>query len=256
MSFSKIFVILVFCWSSLGVFAQKFSLGIKAGVLGTYTNFPDAKDTLKTGVKFGYNFGGLISFPLKRNCAFVSEAGFSRQGRSYTYGPDQDKWTNTYNFIDLSMALRKHFHWNLIKHISTDWFFNVGPNINYWLSGTAKMTPYFGRQQHYTLAFDQTGQAFDKIYITNVNRWLYGINVGIGFSAVTLKNQKIVTELRMTWGQTYLGQRNSEYISGVAGILDEVSMKCNLKVLNFSVAYIFDRDIQKGRMGKSTKKIK
>ena len=256
MSFSKIFVIVLFCSTSLGVFAQKFSLGLKAGILGAYTNFPDAKDTLKSNVKLGFNVGGLISFPLKRNCAFVAEGGFSQQGRSYTYGPDHDKWSGTYNFVDMSMALRKNFHWNLIKHVSTDWFFNVGPNINYWLSGTAKMTPYFGKQQHYTLAFDQTGQAYDKIYMTNVNRWLYGINVGIGFTATTLKNQRIMTELRMTWGQTYLGQKNSEYISGVAGILDEVSMKCNLKVLNVSVAYIFERDIQKGRMGKSTKKIK
>jgi len=256
MRLSKIAVVFLFCSTSLGVFAQKFSLGVKAGVLGVYTNFPDEKDTLKSNIKLGFNVAGLISFPLKRNCAFVAEAGFSQQGRSYTYSPTGDKWSGTYNFLDASMALRKYFHWNLIKHVSTDWFFNVGPNINYWLSGTARMTPYFGRQQHYTLAFDQTGQEFDKIYLKNENRWLYGINVGIGFTATTLRNQKILTELRMSWGQTYLGQRNSEYISGVAGIMDEVSMKCNLKVLNVSVAYIFDRDIQKGRMGKSTKKIK
>jgi len=256
MSLSKIVVVLAFCLSSLGVFAQKFSLGLKAGVLGVYTNFPDAKDTLSSGVKLGYSVAGLISFPLKRNCEFIAEGGFSKQGRSYTYVPDKDKWSGTYNFVDLSMAVRKYFHWNLIKHISTNWFFNVGPNINYWLSGTAQVTPYIGRQQHYTLAFDQTGQEYNKVYIKDENRWLYGINVGIGFSAMTLKNQKIVTELRMTWGQTYLGKRNSEYISGVAGLMDEVNMKCNLKVVNLSVAYIFDRDIQKGRMGKSTKKVK
>src|ERR1043165_9721894 len=128
MSLAKIIVIPVFCLSSLSGFAQKFSLGLKAGLLGVYTNFPDAKDTLHSGVKLGYNVAGLISFPLKRNCAFIAEAGFSQQGRSYTYTPTGDKWTGTYNFLDASMALRKYFHWNLIKHISTDWFFNVGPN--------------------------------------------------------------------------------------------------------------------------------
>lgn len=256
MSFSKIVVVVAFCISSLSVFAQKFSLGLKAGVLGVYTNFPDSKDSLKTGVKPGFNVGGLISFPLKRNCAFVAEGGFSQQGRSYTYEPNKDKWSGTYYFVDMSMAVRKYFHWNVIKHISTDWFFNAGPNINYWLGGKARMTPYYGIQQNYQLAFDQTGAEYSKIYMTNLNRWLFGLNVGIGFTATTLKNQKILTELRMTWGQTYLGQRHSEFITGVPGIMDEVSMKCNLKVLNVSVAYIFDRDIQKGRMGKSTKKIK
>lgn len=256
MSSAKILLLSVLCACSFTVTAQKFSYGLKAGVLGVYTNFATpASDTFKTDIKLGWNVGGLISFPMKRNCAFQVEGGFSQQGRSYHYGPNGDQWNSTYHFIDLSMALRKHFQLKLLKHIATNWFVNVGPNINYWLDGTTTLTPYFGIKQNYSVVFDAVpNQAYDKVFVTNANRWLYGINLGIGFSVVTLKNQKIVTELRMTWGQTYLGQKNSEYISGTAGIMDEVSMKCNLKVLNVSVAYIFDRDIQKGRMGKSTRK--
>lgn len=257
MIFFRTLVLFTLSTSSLAAYAQKFSYGVKAGLLGVYTNFSDQRDTLKSGVKLGFSVGGLISFPMKKECSFQVEGGFSQQGRSYKYGPSGDKWSGTYQFIDLSMALRKNFKLKIGKNLATNWFVNAGPNINYWIGGTGKLVPYMGRTQNYSLAFDTPpGAEYTKIYMTNLNRWLYGINVGIGFSAVTLKNQKIITELRMTWGQTYMGQKNSEYINGVNGISNELSLKCNLKVLNLSVAYIFDRDIQKGKLGKSTKKVK
>ncbi len=242
---------------SLGAAAQKFSLGLKAGVLGVYTNFPDSSDTMKTAIKPGFSAAGFISFPLKKNYSFQAEGGFSQQGRSYKYGPNGDKWSGTYQFVDLAMTLRKNFKLRIKKDIATNWFVNVGPNINYWLSGTGSLIPYIGIHQHYALALDASpGPMYTKIYVTNINRWLYGLNIGIGFSAVTRKNQKIVTEIRLTWGQTYLGRRDSEYVNGVAGIRNELNLKSNLKVLNLSVGYVLDRDIQKSRMGKSTKKIK
>ncbi|MBI3482251.1 MAG: PorT family protein, partial [Bacteroidetes bacterium] len=226
-------------------------------VLGVYTNFPDQRDTLKSRIKLGFSVAGFVSFPMKKNCSFQAEGGFSQQGRSYTYGPSGDKWSSTYQFIDLSMALRKNFKLKIIKNIGTNWFVNAGPNINYWIGGKGSLVPYVGRTQNYSFAFDTPpGPDYTKIYLNNINRWLYGINIGIGFSAVTLKNQMILTELRMTWGQTYVGQKGSEFINGVNGIGDELSLKCNLKVLNLSVAYVFDRDLQKGKMGKSTKKVK
>jgi hypothetical protein len=258
MSFGKIFrflILFVLCISSVAASAQKFSLGLKAGVLGAYTNFAGAKDTLKSGVKLGFNVGGLISFPLKKKYSFVAEGGFSQQGRNYKSKLHQDTWNNTYNFIDLSMALRKNFHWKLLKNISTDWFVNVGPNINYWLNGKVRVGSG-AFHQNYPIDFDASGQSFDKIYVKDENRWLFGLNLGVGFSAVTKRSQRINTELRLTWGQTYLGKKDSEYLAGIAGVQDELNMKCNLKVLNFSVSYIFERDIQKGRMGKSTKKVK
>ena len=94
------------------------------------------------------------------------------------------------------------------------------------------------------------------MYLNNTNRWLYGLNLGIGFNARTLKNQKILTELRLTWGQTYLGQPNSESVGGVVAISEDLSLKCNLKIINFSIAYIFDKDIRESKMGKSNKKLK
>ena len=240
-------------------FTQKFSFGAKAGVLTSYTNFGEqpGKENFSSDVKLGYSVAGLIGFPLKNRYSFVAEAGFTQQGRKYTYKPNGDSWNSTYYFTEFSMALRKNFKLKIKENINTDWFVNFGPNINYWLGGQGSMDPYFGIHQSYAYIFDKVpDQSYTNIYLNNINRWMFGLNFGIGFTATTLKNQKILAELRMTWGQTYLGQQNSESLGGTPHIMDEMSLKCNLKVLNLSVAYIFDKDIQKSRMGKSTKKVK
>src|SRR5258707_9135796 len=127
MSSLRICVLFIFSASSFVAIAQKFSYGAKAGVLGVYTNFSDQRDTLKTGVKLGFSVGGLISFPMKKNTSFIAEGGFSQEGRSYKYGPSGDKWSGTYQFIDLSMAVRKNFKLKILKHIASDWFVNAGP---------------------------------------------------------------------------------------------------------------------------------
>jgi hypothetical protein len=265
MSFSRIFRIFAFVAISLGsisVFAQKFSLGLKAGVLGAYTNFSDRRDTLKSNVKLGFNVGGLIMFPLKNRYSFMAEGGYSQQGRSWTYKPNDARWTSTYYFADLSMALRRDFRLKILKNVPSKWFFTVGPNINYWIGGRGKFIPHqgpgspAGLTQNLQIVFDKPpSTAYQTLYINNENRWLWGVNLGVGVTFTTLKNQRILTELRMTWGQTYLGDKKSESLYNLTAA-DNMDLKCNLKVLNLSVAYIFERDIQKGRMGKSTKKVK
>ena len=242
-----------FCSSTLH--AQKFSLGAKAGLLLTYPNFADAVDHQNTTsrLKPGFSVGGLIIFPLKNKYSFETEAGFSQQGRSVKFTNIGTHYNiSTYYFADFSMALRKTFPLKIKENVATNWFFNIGPNVNYWISGKGRIDTDNGITQHYTIVFDKTpGIEYDKMYMNDVNRWLFGLNIGIGFNATTLKNQKIVTELRMTWGQTYLGKSNSASLNLPIFQTEQQSMKFNLKVINLSVAYIFDKDIRKAKKGKS-----
>jgi hypothetical protein len=234
---------------------QKFSLGAKAGILAAYTNFAEETDKSKSNVmlKPGYSVAGIIDFPLKKSYSFQAEAGFSQQGRVISFSSDQQKNTSTYNFIDLAMGLRKSFNFNIKKDIASQWFVNIGPNINYWVSGNGRIDTEFGIPQDYSIVFNQTGTAYDKMYMNGVNRWLFGLNLGLGFNVTTLRNQRFITELRLTWGQTYLGNTNSAFWNNIS-FQGQESMKFNLKVLNFSVAYVFDKDIKLAKKGKSTKK--
>jgi hypothetical protein len=252
------FLITVLC--SFGSQAQKFSLGAKGGLLLTYPNFADPVDHQNTTslIKPGFSLGGLISFPLKNKYSFVTEAGFSQQGRSVKFTNIGTHYNiSTYYFADLSMALRRTFRLKIKENVATNWFLNIGPNINYWLSGNGRIETDNGITQKYTIVFDKTpGIEYNKMYMNNVNRWLFGLNVGAGFTATTRKNQKIVTEFRVTWGQTYLGKSNSASLNLPVFQTEQQSMKFNLKVINVSVAYIFDKDLRKAKKGKSDLKKK
>lgn len=253
----KCAVILLVFYPSFS-FSQKFSLGLKGGITASLTNFADQsdRDIFKTGIKPGFSAAALIAFPMKKEYSFQTELGFAQQGRTYTYKPNGDQWSSTYNFAEASMLLRKNFRLKIKENISTNWFVDIGPNVNYWLGGTGGMIPYFGIHQHYTVVFDQTpDQSYTKIFINNENRWLYGLNIGVGASGKIRSDQRILVELRLIWGQTYLGTKTSETIGGTPGIQDELSLKCNIKSLNLSIAYIFDRDLKKSNKGKSTIKL-
>jgi len=252
----QVYLLVIFIsFCSLALQAQKFSLGAKAGLLLTYPNFADAVDHQNTTsrLKPGFSAAGLIIFPLKNKYSFETEAGLSQQGRSVKFTNIGTHYNvSTYYFADLSMALRKTFPLKIKENVATNWFFNIGPNVNYWLSGKGRIDTDNGITQHYTIVFDKTpGIEYDKMYMNNVNRWLFGLNIGLGFNATTMRNQKIVTELRMTWGQTYLGQSNSASLNLPVFQTEQQSMKFNLKVINLSVAYIFDKDIRKAKKGKS-----
>ncbi len=150
------------------------------------------------------------------------------------------------------MMLRRSYQLHIAKNIPTNWFLNIGPNINYWISssGTIQVDP--GVSQKFTGVFNKTPEpVYEKMYLNNINRWLFGLNIGIGFNASTL--QKIVTELRFTWAGTYLGKKNSATMN-ILGFED--NLKASLNVLNLSVAYVFDKDRNDSKKGKSTLKLK
>jgi len=250
------FILLCLVLPSFRTYAQKFTIGGKAGVLISWPAFGDKEDKKIFGSSphLGFSVAGLINFPLKNRYSFQAEGGFSRQGRIVTYNADTWKNNCTYYFADMNMMLRRSFQLRIVKNTPTNWFLNLGPNINYWISssGTVKADP--GVSQNFTGVFNKTPEpTYDKMYLNNINRWLFGLNLGIGFNATTVRKQKIMTELRFTWVGTYLGKKNSATMN-ILGFQD--NLKASLNVLNLSVAYVFDKDRKEIKTGKSTLKIR
>jgi hypothetical protein len=243
--------------SCLLVNAQEFSLGVKAGPIVSLSVIADKFDSeaFSQQLKFGYAGGGLISFPLKDNYYFVVEGGLSQRGRKIL--SNDDTWTNvsTYYFGDASMMLRKAFPFQLKQNIPSKWFINIGPHISYWMGGKGKIgTTKF---QEYTIVFEPmpvqppgTGADFDKMYYSNINRWLFGVDIGVGFVAPLKRKQKIMTELRFTSGHTFYGDTNSAQWRTL-GFSD--NLRANEKFLTISAAYIFEFNLKEGKMGKSNK---
>lgn len=236
---------------------QKYSLGVKAGPLINWASFGDKedRDNFSNGVKLGYSAGVVVSFPLKHDFDFFAEGGYSQKGRRLKF--QSDTWVNnsTYKFVDLTMLLRKSYTFRLEKNIPSQWYFNIGPEVSYWLGGKGSIAVE-GPGYPYTIVFDKEPDAsFKTMYMNDVNRWLFGLAIGVGFRAPLLRNQHINTEIRFVSGHTYLGNKDSSHIEILTF---EDTMKTNLKVININVSYTLDFDVQQSRKGKSTldKKIK
>ena len=250
---TRFIVILVISTFALESPGQNYSLGLKAGPTATWTSFANlpVNEQFDTGVKFGYTIAGVIQFPLKNKYSFLSEFGFSQKGRKIKF--NEGTWQNnaTYHFLEFSMALRKSYNLRLKKDVYSRWFFNVGPNIEYWINGKGKVsTDALGSP--YKVVFDgQPDTNFNNNYLNDVNRWLFGMDVGIGADANINKTQRIHAELRFTYGHTYLGKKNSSSHVEILGFED--SLQANLKTLSLTCTYLFDFDVKKSKMGKSTK---
>jgi Outer membrane protein beta-barrel domain len=245
---------LIFC---LTLSAQEFSLGVKAGPIVSLSVIADKfdREAFSQRLKLGYSGSGLISFPLKDNYYFVVEGGLSQRGRKIL--SNDDTWTNisTYYFADATMLLRKAFPFNLKQNIPAKWFLNSGPHISYWMGGKGKIGTT--KLQEYTIVFEPmpvqppgTGADFDKMYYSGINRWLFGVDIGVGFIAPLRRKQKIMAELRFTSGHTFFGDTNSAQWRTL-GFSD--NLRANEKFLTLSAAYIFEFNLKEGKMGKSTK---
>jgi hypothetical protein len=237
------------------VFAQKYSIGVRAGGSVTWPGFGDkeAKEEFSRGFKFGYHAGILITFPLKDQFDLVLEGGASQKGRVLKF--NDGEWRNnlTMRMADMGMHLRKNFTFMLKKDTPADAFVNLGPDINYWYGSEGKLVVN-EKEYSYGIAFNEEPTSdYKTMYLNNVNQWIFGLAIGVGLKAPLGKNRFITTELRFVSGHTFLGKKETSYIE-ILGFQD--TFKTNLKTLSLSVAYSIDFDVKQRRMGKSNIKKK
>lgn len=237
--------------------AQKYSVGVRGAGTVNWASFRDKfqKDTFSVKPTMGFAFGALIGFPLKNNYSVIIEGGFAQKGRRL----DDPLLENhsTYRFIDGTLLLRKAYHFQLGPDIPSEWFFNIGPEVGYWMSGKGYFTAG-GPKYPYRIEFDRAPDGdLGYLYYNSANRVFFGLVLGVGMKAPLKNNTAISTELRFISGHTNLGQNKYEYHTRewYAALLNYVdTLKMNLKVISLSVAYTYDFDKQESRKGKSTLK--
>lgn len=272
--FKLIITLFLYVLGSTFAFAQRqqFTVGVKAGstLSSTWFGDKDDKDLFTNSTKLGFFGAGLVNFPLKKNFSFQTEVGFSQRGRKVKF--NEDTWVNdaNYYFIDGSMLLRKAYPLQWAKNVRGSWFFNIGPKISYWLSGkgdvytlteniddvTGAITIDKGYSYPYKVKFEKEpeipdGPDFNTMYLTDVNRWLFGLDMGIGVDAPTTALQRFVFEVRFTYGHTFYGNRGSAF-NRTLGFTD--NLRANEKIISFSIDYTLNKVLHEGQKGKSTNK--
>jgi hypothetical protein len=240
--------------------AQKYSLGLRAGGTLNWASFrdKDQKDTFSIEPNTGFAIGALIGFPLKKNYSVIIEGGFAQKGRTLKDNSPVENHS-TYQFVDGSLLLRKAYKFQLGESIPAEWFFNIGPEVEYWLSGDGYFTAG-GPKYRYQIEFDKVPNGDRSVlYYNSANRLLFGLVLGVGMKAPLKNNTAISAELRFVSGHTNLGNNNYEYPTRewYASMLNyHDTLRMNMKVISLSVAYTYDFDKQESRKGKSTLKKK
>ena len=212
----------------------------------------------------GHGEAFIIGFPMKKDFNFIAEAGYSQKGRRMRF--NDGEWVNrsTYQFIDMTMLLRRTFPLRIEKNIPSQWYFNFGPEVSYWLSGDGEFNAG-GDWYPYTMDFGRASGTYTEMAVPDPNRWLFGLAFGVGIKAPLHNNQSIGVELRFSSGHTFLSKdgRFRDESEGpdprypIPGGFDD-TLKTNLKSVSLAISYTLDLDVQKSRQGKSTldKKVK
>jgi len=270
--YSKYLILILFVSVTSFAYSQKYAVGIKAGATLSVSSFGDKddQDAFTNLWKPGYFFAGLVNFPLKKNFSFQTEAGFSQRGRKIKF--NEETWVNeaTYHFLDGSMMLRKSYPLKWSSNVRGTWFFNIGPKVSYWLNGNGTITTggkYVdpadgitkiskGGTYDYKVKFSQSPEIpdspdFNTMYLTDVNRWLFGLDFGLGVDAPTTALQRFVFEVRFTSGHTFYGNRGSAF-NRTLGFTD--NLRANEKIISFSIDYTLNKELHEGLKGKSTNK--
>lgn len=239
---------------------DRFLWGIRGGLNVTTPHFEyaDARQALGAQSSLGWTLGAVGQFKLTNRWAFQSEIGYSKKVSSFSFDSDGSVNKMSMDFVDISLLLRRRFMFTWGKNIHSDVFFGVGPNINYWFGAQGTGVSSTGEAYDYNIVIDGTPDAnFQNLYLNGVNRWLFGIDLGVGINAPITPKQKIFLEFRASLGQTNLGSNSSSVYINQAGfngsMFQQNLLKSNLKTFSITAAYTFSFNYAKSHMGKSTK---
>ncbi len=238
-------------------YSQKLVIGFKAGATiskSYFSNKADAEE-LTDLLKPGYLGAAVVGIPLKKNFSLQVETGFSQRGRKIEF--NDGTWLNnaSYQFLDGGLLLRKSFPIKSSRNLNSSWFISAGAKASYWLSGKGTISAV-DQSYDYKVKFEMEPEnpvspEYNTMYLAPVNRWLGGLDFGIGIDAPTMALQKFIVELRFSSGQTCYGEKDSAHYPA-PGFSDNLLSR--EKMISLSVYYVLNRETKGGKKGKSTNK--
>lgn len=239
---------------------EKFAWGFRAGLNMTTPHFADvdARKSLDAQPTLGWTVGAVGQFKLTDRYAFQTEVGFSQKTSRFVYDQGVNENTMVMHFVDMSLLLRRRFNFEWGKKIQSDFIVSIGPNITYWLNAKGSIASGDGTPFEYEVVMEGTPDAnYNNMYLNGVNRWLFGVDLGIGANAPITSKQKIYVEVRATLGQTNLGTNGSTSFMNLIGFggsdFQENLLKANLKTFSITAVYTFSYNFFESKTGHSTK---
>lgn len=239
---------------------DKVSWGFRAGFNLTTAHFADvdARKSLDASPSLGWTIGALAQFKLNAKFAFQTEVNYLEKTSRFSYDQGNSQNEMTMHFADITMLLKRKFTFFWGKNIESEIHLSAGPNMSYWLDAKGQMKVGDGPDLTYDVVMNGAPDGnYNNLYINGVNRWLFGIDLGIGFNAPITPRQKIYVEFRATLGQTNLGTPTGTSYMNLIGFggsdFQQNLLQANLKTFSLTAAYTFSYNYFDARKGHSTK---
>jgi hypothetical protein len=228
--------------------------GLKAGPQLSWmkSDDPDFRKTVRTLPKPGYSAGAVLSFKVKDRYFLHTEYLFSTKGKVNRGKVDkvlEDRIT--YNYLEVPMLYNIHFRQRMKGGRQFKLYAGAGPLFSYWLGGRGWIDSDEFRENNfpafkYKIRFGTRGEDIgetDVIYMSDVKRFQLGFNLGGGLLLEPSRGGKLMADLRLELGHTWMGTPNSaDYVLPVT--YDDSLEGRNMSV-RFSLMYLFEKNLDK-----------
>ena len=249
----KLWILLFLLVLNGSVMAQ-FYIGPKIGFTAYKSrfNFPEDEEFFDQKWKVGYQIGVGFDLPLENIFHFYTELYYSRKGKKTLIVESGITNNATYSFIEAPIMLRMSFDGGTAEAGRYNWHIDIGPTIGYWLGGSGTLQAD-GPKVTYKIVFgesDGSNTLGTTMFITEANRWQWGLNLGAGIEYPVIQQQSVLIDLRLGLGSTHLASDNGQANLPVLGFAD--SMSVSFLEIILSATYVFEIDYGQTRKGKST----
>lgn len=258
------FIICLFIFVVTGYFAEaQLLVGPKVGVQVSKVKFQDKeyRKSHKSKFRIGYNIGGVLNYRVNKTLSLHTELNYSTKGKIVEVENPEIKNSAIYHYLDLPLLLRVSFDKKLKKE-TIQLYFNVGPNVGYWLGGKGKLQSgelieYIDSDElKYKVRFEEAGRYGEHLYVQEPNRLQLELSIGGGMLLNISRGRKLMLDVRYGFGigHTFLGKKEGGDF-GLYNYKDNFQAVNN--VISLSAAYLFELNmLQILRKGKSNSRIR
>lgn len=235
-------------------------IGPVAGPQVSWVSFED-KDVRKGYTRqpvAGYHVGVGLAFRVHKRFFLNGAFLYSTKGKTLA-GANDDllKVKARYRYIDVPIAYTVEFVSNVSKTRRYKWYFGMGPNVSYWLSGkgsleNAELSEILINRIDYKIVYNKEPGTFadDEMNVRDPNRLQLGLNLSAGFVFEPMGYQKFMVNFRYEAGHSLFSRAGE----GRFNLTNEYVDNLNTRNQGFrlSIAYLVDLKTEERKKGKST----
>lgn len=159
------------------------------------------------------------------------------------------------NLITTNIALRRD---RIFPRAAGPWsslYLKAGPTFSYWMSGKGTLSVQ-GQSYSYPIHFvGKADSTLGGLQVPGANRWLAGLDVGVGMSIPIARQQKFFLEVRGTFMLTPLSDDSPAYLNipGQSLVGTPVVVQQRIHSAWVTLSYTFVHNTMRSNLGRSTK---